>query len=144
MKYNYLAPGPCSWMYFWRHETTSDEPLFTTGSAQMLIIPWPIDYAVVYAKVVCPQLAEIKDVIVMEHRLFQVFLEIEGEHVDAIFTPVLDSSNSSSFSPPAVDSPPFVFGLCFITSFRESLMFIVLFFLFGLPAFSYCRLYGYL
>ena len=96
------------------------------------------------ANVVCPQLAEIKDVVVMEHRRFQVLLEVDGEHVDAIFTSGSDSSNSSSFPPPAVDSPPFVLRLCFVTSFHESLMFVALFLLFGLLTFGCCHLYRYL
>ena len=95
-----------------------------------------------YAKVVCTQVVEIKDVVVKEHRRFQDLLKIEGEHVNAIFTPVPDSSNSSFF-PPAVDSPPFVFRFCFITSFRELLMFIALFLLFLSLDFGFCRLNGY-
>jgi len=58
------------------------------------------------AKVVCPQLGELKDVKEQQRRS-QVLLEVEHEHVEAIFTSVADSSNSSSFYLPAVDSPPF-------------------------------------
>ena len=53
------------------------------------------NHAVVNSKVVCPQLAEIEDVIVMEHRRFQVLLEVEGEHVDAIFSSGWDSSSQN-------------------------------------------------
>lgn len=64
------------------------------------------NHPVVDAKVVCPQLGELKDVKEQQRRS-QVLLEVEHEHVEAIFTSVADSSNSSSFYLPAVDSPPF-------------------------------------